>query len=76
LRGRLTGVLKDGSAWEQYGYDANGNRTLLTTPTGTTAGVYDAQDRLLSYGTTTYTYTANGELRTKTDAERHDDVHV
>jgi YD repeat-containing protein len=68
LRGRLVGVLKDGSAWEQYGYDANGNRTLLTTPTGTTAGVYDAQDRLLSYGSTTYTYTANGELRTKTDA--------
>ena len=31
-------------------------------------GVYDAQDWLLSYGSTSYTYTANGELRTKTDA--------
>ncbi|MBI3203315.1 MAG: hypothetical protein HYZ29_17385, partial [Myxococcales bacterium] len=68
LRGRLSDVLKDGSAYEQYGYDGNGNRTLLTTPSGTTAGVYDAQERLLSYGSTTYTYTANGELRTKTDA--------
>ena len=68
LRGRLVDVQKDGALWEHYDYDANGNRTLLTTPTGTTVGVYDAQDRLLSYGATTYTYTANGELRTKTDA--------
>jgi RHS repeat-associated protein len=29
---------------------------------------YDDQDRLLTYGSTTFTYTANGELRTKTDA--------
>ncbi len=31
-------------------------------------GVYDAQDRLLSYDGTTYTYTAAGELLTKTSA--------
>ncbi|MBI3203000.1 MAG: RHS domain-containing protein, partial [Myxococcales bacterium] len=68
LRGRLVDVQKDGALYEHYDYDGNGNRTLLTTPTGTTAGVYDAQDRLLSYGATTYTYTANGELRTRTDA--------
>ncbi|MCC6903347.1 MAG: RHS domain-containing protein, partial [Polyangiaceae bacterium] len=68
LRGRLVDVQKDGALHEHYDYDANGNRTLLTTPSGTTAGVYDAQDRLLSYGATTYTYTANGEVRTKTDA--------
>ncbi|MBK7579049.1 MAG: RHS domain-containing protein [Myxococcales bacterium] len=30
--------------------------------------MYDAQDRLLSYGGTSYTYTANGERRTKTDS--------
>ena len=29
-------------------------------------GTYDNQDRLLSYGNYTYTYTANGELLTKT----------
>ncbi len=68
LRGRLIDVQKDGSLFEHYDYDGNGNRTLLTTPSGTTVGVYDAQDRLLSYGSTSYTYTANGELRTKTDA--------
>jgi RHS repeat-associated protein len=31
-------------------------------------GSYDAQDRLTQYGAATYTYTANGELRTKTTA--------
>jgi RHS repeat-associated protein len=67
FRGRLVDVQKDGSPYEHYDYDANGNRSLLTTPTGTTAAAYDAQDRLLSYGSTTYTYTANGDLRTKTD---------
>ncbi|MBI3205016.1 MAG: RHS repeat protein, partial [Myxococcales bacterium] len=47
LRGRLVDVQKDGALYEHYDYDGNGNRTLLTTPTGTTAGVYDAQDRLV-----------------------------
>ncbi|MBK8995697.1 MAG: RHS domain-containing protein [Myxococcales bacterium] len=67
-RGRLTNVQRNGALYEHYDYDANGNRTLLTTPTGTTVGVFDAQDRLLSYGSATYTYTANGELSTKTDS--------
>ena len=31
----------------------------------TVTGTYDAQDRMLSYGNATYTYTANGELKTK-----------
>ncbi|MCI0563830.1 MAG: hypothetical protein MN733_35595, partial [Nitrososphaera sp.] len=31
-----------------------------------TEGRYDAQDRLLQYGDSSYTYTANGELLTKT----------
>jgi RHS repeat-associated protein len=43
---------------ESYTYDANGNRD---------GGVYDDQDRLTSYGgSTSYTYTRNGELRTMT----------
>jgi len=50
---------------EEYEYDANGNRTaalgLAMSP------VYDDQDRLLAYGTATYTYTASGQLATKTD---------
>jgi YD repeat-containing protein len=32
-------------------------------------GAYDDQDRLLSYGPFDYTYTANGELETKTNRE-------
>ncbi len=67
LRGRLTDVFRGGALYEHYGYDDNGNRTLLQTPTESIVGVYDAQDRLLSYGTETFTYTANGELATKTD---------
>ena len=40
----------------------------VVTPQATTAATYDAQDRLLQYGDTAYTYTANGELATKTRA--------
>ena len=64
------GRLVDGQAERRravatYSYDANGNRLSTTTrrrPTGT----YDDQDRLLTYDGATYTYTANGELQTKT----------
>jgi RHS repeat-associated protein len=51
-----------------YSYDAKGNRLTQTRGTQTTAGSYDDQDRLLSYGAATYIYTANGELLTKTEA--------
>ena len=57
--GRLSEVKTNGAATASYSYDTNGNRS---------GGTYDAQDRLLSDGSTTYTYTANGELLTKTDA--------
>jgi len=50
-----------------YLYDANGNRTSVTTPSGTRTATYDAQDRLLTYGNWVYTYDANGSLHTKTD---------
>src|SRR3972149_8288948 len=33
---------------------------------GTVSGTYDAQDRLTAYGAVTYSYTANGDLRTAT----------
>ena len=68
LRGRLTDVFKDGALDEHYEYDANGNRTMLQTLTSSVVGTYDAQDRLLTYGPLSYTYTANGELSSKTDA--------
>ena len=64
LAGRLTEVKKDGTVTATYTYDSNGNR--LTAPGLSTAPTYDAQDRLTQYGGTTYSYTANGELKTKT----------
>ena len=48
-----------------YGYDANGNRTQEN---GATIATVDDQDRLLTHHGATYTYTANGELATKTDS--------
>ncbi|MBK8753245.1 MAG: hypothetical protein IPL99_17140 [Candidatus Competibacteraceae bacterium] len=63
--GQLIEVKRNGATVARYSYDANGNR-LSFTGSGTVNGTYDAQDRLLTYGTATYTYTANGELKTKT----------
>jgi RHS repeat-associated protein len=68
LAGRLAQVSVNGAVARSYAYDANGNRLSVTdAATGTTSGVYDAQDRLLSYGAATYTYSAAGDLTSKTD---------
>src|SRR5574337_478099 len=64
LAGRLSQVQQNGSTTASYTYDSNGNR--LTGPGLTSAPIYDDQDRLLQYGPNRYTYTANGELATKT----------
>ncbi|MFO1433224.1 MAG: RHS repeat-associated core domain-containing protein [Candidatus Competibacteraceae bacterium] len=63
LAGRLQEVKLNGGTVSSYSYDDNGNR--LSGPGLTVAPTYDAQDRLLTYGSATYTYTANGELKTK-----------
>jgi RHS repeat-associated protein len=68
--GRLTNVSEDGVMVSQYIYDANGNRLSYTSLSGTISGSYDNQDRLLQYGTTTYNYTANGELLNKTNGSQ------
>jgi RHS repeat-associated protein len=65
--GRLVEVLEDGASFEQYAYDANGNRTNATVRGGAASGSYDDQDRLLSYGGTNYTYNAHGDLTSKTN---------
>lgn len=64
--GRLTGVTVNGSNAESYSYDSNGNRTQANGNLAT----YDAQDRLTGFGSVTYTYTANGELKNKTDGSQ------
>jgi RHS repeat-associated protein len=67
--GQLWKVALDGAQVAEYQYDLNGNRVSATDELGvTTSGSYDAQDRLTSYGTATYTYTLNGELASKTSA--------
>jgi RHS repeat-associated protein len=63
--GRLNQVRVNGTLVSTYGYDGNGNRTSLTTQSGTITGTVDDQDRLLTYGTSAYTYTSNGELTRK-----------
>src|SRR5574337_579177 len=64
LAGRLIQVQHNGSTTASYTYDSNGNR--LSGPGLPSAPIYDDQDRLLQYGQNRYTYTANGELATKT----------
>ena len=61
LAGRLSTIKKDGLTATTYTYDSNGNRLSDGARTAT----YDAQDRLLQYGDTVYTYTPNGDLLAK-----------
>ncbi len=65
--GRLTQVQKNGGVVEAYTYDTNGNRLTATVPPASATGTYDAQDRLIGYGQLQFTYTANGELVTKSN---------
>jgi RHS repeat-associated core domain len=80
--GRLTDICVNGYRQTHYGYDANSNRTLkrqcaaniecqqlpsTQCSSGTdVTGTYDDQDRMTAYGNTTYGYTLNGELLSKT----------
>ena len=64
--GRLVSVSRNGVVVSTYAYDVNGNRSSITTSGGTINGAYDNQDRLVQYGPTAYTYTANGDLATRT----------
>lgn len=66
-KGQLISVTENGQITQQYVYDPNGNRLSLTTTVGTTLGVYDDQDRLLSYGTKNFAYDIQGSLTTVTD---------
>jgi len=59
-------VKKNGGVTATYNYNTNGNRFSLMMPSGTTTGTSDAQDRLTQYSSTTYGYSANGELQSTT----------
>jgi len=66
LAGRLVEVKTNGTTAAAYTYDGNGNRLTFTGPGGIVNGTYDDQDRLLTYGSATYSYNASGELLSKT----------
>jgi len=68
VAGRLIEAKEGGVTVSTYDYDANGNRITAVTRAGTFQGFYDLQDRMTKYGDADYTYTANGELLTKTDS--------
>jgi RHS repeat-associated protein len=53
---------------EQLSYDAVGNRALRISQAGSFPHSYDANDRLLSDGTATYGWDANGNLTSRSDA--------
>ena len=61
--GRLTSATKDGAQTTSWTYDGNGNRLTENGVQST----FDAQDRLLTKGTTTYTWDALGGRKTKTE---------
>jgi RHS repeat-associated protein len=65
--GHLQQVKIDGTVVATYAWDSNGNRLSVTTPGGTTAATYGADDRLTSFGTTTYAFGLAGDLQTKTE---------
>ncbi|HSN99015.1 MAG TPA: RHS repeat-associated core domain-containing protein, partial [Candidatus Nanopelagicales bacterium] len=68
LAGRLSEVYRDGLLAASYVYDDNGNRLTKATPAEMLSGAVDAQDRLLTYGTLSFTYAERGVLQCRTDA--------
>ena len=52
----------NGTVTSSYTWDANGNRLSRTAASGAINGQYDAQDRLLRYGTSTYAWRDDGQL--------------
>lgn len=67
MTGRLVEVKVGSMTVETYGHDSNSNRNTQTIGSTTTTATYDDQDRLLTFGSKTFTYNANGELQTQTD---------
>ena len=62
LGGRLVEVVANGVVVEAYGYDDNDNRTSEQTPAGTLLATYDDQDRVVTYGTRSYSFDDAGDL--------------
>ncbi len=61
--GRLVSTARNGVV-TTYTYDANGN-LIMASGTSTVAATFDAQDRLIQYGSASYAYGPNGDLRSR-----------
>lgn len=64
--GRLHEVWLNSTLVRTYNYNDNSSRTSLVAGS-TVTGTYDAQDRILTYGSKTYAHTMNGFLSQITD---------
>lgn len=64
--GRLTNVTKNAAAYSNYTFSDNNNVTSGAVGGTAFTATYDAQDRILTYNTNTYTHTLNGEMKSKT----------
>lgn len=60
--GRLTNVAKNSVNITTNSYDSNSNRTSGTIDGKSFTATYDNQDRMLAFGSRTYTYNSNGDL--------------
>ncbi|MBI5494526.1 MAG: RHS repeat-associated core domain-containing protein [Deltaproteobacteria bacterium] len=68
-RGWLTDVWTDGVLTSHLDFDGNGNRVAQTTADGAVVTAdYDDQDRMLRHGDFVFTYGANGETESRTNA--------
>ncbi|MDD9897404.1 MAG: hypothetical protein OXU45_00225, partial [Candidatus Melainabacteria bacterium] len=66
-QGRLSEFYRNGTKVRDYEYDVNDNRIKVN---GVSVADYDDQDRLLSYDGTSYSYDPNGNLVSKTKAQK------
>lgn len=64
---RLETVTVDNVEVFEFGYDGNGNRSSITTGSGTVSADFDAQDRLVELGTIELEYAVTGELLSRTE---------
>jgi len=64
----LAKVIVNGRTVEADSYDEAGNRTAVTTPAGTTRAIYNADNELVAWGKTSYSWAPDGSLTRVTDA--------
>jgi RHS repeat-associated protein len=62
VSGQLLSTVRNGILTAQYEYDASGNRTRVSTTSGSVVVVSDSADRLISYGGKRFFYRSTGEL--------------